>query len=248
MALSRRLARVASTRRRGGHTLDAMNQMLIAFRILGRLPIVVVIALAGVVAQAEEASEREEAVTVLAMPKMDAAKGMRLFAEKGCVACHSVNGVGGQDASALDAHTMAPVMNPFDLAAKMWRMAAAMIAAQEEALGEQILFTGEELGHIIAFLHEDARQHQFTYELIPPAVRGMIDHRHGSRSVTKRTRSKVTERRLASGAPQPAKSSAVRSSSSDAAPRMMEVSTFFTERPTDPRNLRENSWRKFFAG
>ena len=62
--------------------------MLIRFRVLGRLTIVAAIAIAGVVAQAEEAPEREEAVTVLAMPMMDAGEGMRLFAEKGCVSCH----------------------------------------------------------------------------------------------------------------------------------------------------------------
>jgi hypothetical protein len=41
-------------------------------------------------------------------------------------------------------------------------MAPAMIYAQEEALGEQILFTGDEFADIIAFVHHDehgARMH-----------------------------------------------------------------------------------------
>ena len=63
----------------------------------------------------------------MAMPRMNATPGRRLFVAKGCVACHSINGVGGHDATALDAHTMTPMMNPFDFAAKMWRMAPAMI-------------------------------------------------------------------------------------------------------------------------
>ncbi len=63
----------------------------------------------------------------LAMPMMNAERGMYLFASKGCVACHSVNGIGGHDAKNLDAHTMEKVMNPFDFVAKMWRMAPAMI-------------------------------------------------------------------------------------------------------------------------
>ncbi len=76
----------------------------------------------------------------LMMPTMDPVRGRELFASKGCVTCHSINGVGGEDATPLDAHTMQSMMNPFDFAAKMWRMAPAMIAAQEEALGEQIEF------------------------------------------------------------------------------------------------------------
>ena len=115
----------------------------------------------------------------LMMPEMDPARGRKLFATKGCVACHSVNGVGGHDATPLDAHTMQQTMNPFELAAKMWRMAPAMIYAQEEALGEQILFTGDELADIIAFIHHDEEQHRFSEADITPEVRKMMDHSHG---------------------------------------------------------------------
>ncbi len=115
----------------------------------------------------------------LMMPEMDPARGRKLFASKGCVACHAVNGVGGHDATPLDAHTMNPVMNPFDFAAKMWRMAPAMIYAQEEALGEQILFTGDELADIIAFIHHDEEQHYFSEADITPEVRQMMHHSHG---------------------------------------------------------------------
>lgn len=115
----------------------------------------------------------------LMMPEMDPARGRKLFASKGCVACHSVNGVGGHDATPLDAHTMQQTMNPFELAAKMWRMAPAMIYAQEEALGEQILFTGDELADIIAFIHHDEEQHHFSEADITPEVRKMMHHSHG---------------------------------------------------------------------
>ncbi len=74
---------------------------------------------------------------------------------------------------------MDAMMNPFDFAAKMWTMAPYMIAAQEEALGEQILFTGEELAHIIAFVHSDDEQHHFSRADIPPEVMPMMHHQHG---------------------------------------------------------------------
>jgi cytochrome c553 len=110
--------------------------------------------------------------------QMDAAKGRVLFAEKGCVVCHSVNGVGGGDATPLDAQGIQEDMNPFDLAAKMWAMAPYMIEAQEAAMGGQILFTGQELGHIVAFLHNDAEQLKFTEESLPGNIREMLEHGH----------------------------------------------------------------------
>ncbi|MCH8113415.1 MAG: hypothetical protein IH905_15915 [Proteobacteria bacterium] len=115
----------------------------------------------------------------LMMPRMDPALGRKLFASKGCVACHAINGVGGHDATPLDAHTMDAMMNPFEFAAKMWTMAPYMIAAQEEALGGQILFTGEELAHIIAFVHDDGEQHDFSEADIPPDIWPMMHHQHG---------------------------------------------------------------------
>lgn len=115
----------------------------------------------------------------LTQPAMDAERGRELFLSKGCVACHAVNGVGGHDAAPLDAHMMDKEMNPFDLAAKMWAVAPYMIAAQEEALGRQIMFTGEQLGDIVAFLHDDTEQHLLTEAALTPEVRGMMDHQHG---------------------------------------------------------------------
>ena len=123
--------------------------------------------------------EHEHVEVHLAMPMMNSERGMRLFATKGCVTCHSINGVGGHDVANLDAHTMEPVMNPFDFFAKMWAMAPIMIEAQEEAAGHQFLFTGDELADIIAFVHDDERQHEFTEALIPPEIMKMMYHIHG---------------------------------------------------------------------
>ncbi len=114
----------------------------------------------------------------LIMPIMNPARGRKLFASKGCVTCHSINGVGGEDAVNLDAHTMQFFMNPFDFAARMWRGAATMIALQEDALGYQIEFTGDELADIIAFVHDEEEQHKFSEADIPPEIMPMMQHKH----------------------------------------------------------------------
>lgn len=116
----------------------------------------------------------------LAFPMMNSERGMELFVEKGCVACHAVNGVGGHDATPLDAHNMDPVTHPFDFVAKMWKVAPYMIKAQEEALGGQIMFSGEEIADIIAFVHDDDQQHHFTEALITQRIRKLMNHTHGN--------------------------------------------------------------------
>lgn len=123
----------------------------------------------------------------LVIPRMDAAEGRRLFAAKGCVVCHSVNGVGGEDAPALDAEYMDLPMNPFEFAAAMWRGAEAMVTLQREELGAPIELTGEELAGIIAFVHDPAEQQRFSEADIPPeiaAVIGGMDGEEGNGAMT----------------------------------------------------------------
>ncbi len=117
----------------------------------------------------------------LVMPLMNPQRGRKLFVAKGCVACHAINGVGGHDAPNMDAHEMDGLMNPFDFAAKMWNHAPAMIAAQEDAIGEQIYFTGAELADIIAFVHDDGAQHTFSEHDLTERARKMMQHEHGGR-------------------------------------------------------------------
>lgn len=111
----------------------------------------------------------------LDLPTMDPHAGRRLFASKGCVLCHSINGIGGTDAPRLDASTMPKNMNPFDLAARMWRGAPAMIAMQYDEIGSQIQFNGQELANIIAFIHDPAEQAAFSEADIPPAIKARMD-------------------------------------------------------------------------
>jgi len=111
----------------------------------------------------------------LKMPAMDPAAGRALFAAKGCVVCHSINGVGGTDAPALDAKYMDDPMNPFEFAASMWRGAAAMIAMQDEELGGQIELTGDELANIIAFVHSPQEQATFSKADIPANIAALME-------------------------------------------------------------------------
>ena len=115
--------------------------------------------------------------TGLMMPRMDPEDGRRLFAAKGCVVCHSVNGVGGEDAPPLDVQDMPMgMMNPFEFAARMWRGAGAMIELQEDELGGQIELTGEELANIIAFVHDTEEQKRFSEKDIPEDIAKLMGH------------------------------------------------------------------------
>lgn len=110
----------------------------------------------------------------LLLPAMDAVEGRRLFASKGCVVCHSINGVGGTDAPMLDAEFMDNPMNPFEFAARMWRGAGAMVALQRDELGGVIELNGEELAAIIAFVHDTEEQAKFSEEDIPEEIAAMM--------------------------------------------------------------------------
>lgn len=124
---------------------------------------------------AKAASARAQGTGLIApgliLPAIDPVRGKQLFASKGCVVCHSINGVGGTDAPKLDASTMAPMMNPFEFFAKMWRGAAPMIAMQQNELGQQIEFTGQDLADIVAFVHNQQVQKTFTAADIPPDIK-----------------------------------------------------------------------------
>lgn len=117
---------------------------------------------------------------MLAPLRMDAARGRALFAGKGCVVCHAVNGVGGEDAPPLDAATMHPMMNPFEFAARMWAGAEAMVMLQRAELGGQIELTGQELADIIAFVHSPEEQARFSEADVPPPIRELFQEGHGA--------------------------------------------------------------------
>ena len=116
------------------------------------------------------------------IPMMNPERGKKLFVDKGCVACHAVNGIGGHDAPPMDAHRKMGLVNPFDFAAKMWNHAPAMIAAQEDAFDEQVYFTGDDLANIIAFVHDDTAQHGFSEKDLTAKAHKMMAHEHGGKA------------------------------------------------------------------
>lgn len=111
----------------------------------------------------------------LVLPRMNPKHGKELFASKGCVVCHQVNGIGGTDAASLDASTMEPAMSPFDFFAKMWGGAEPMIEMQKDELGHQLDFTGQDLADIIAFVHNRATRRTFSEKDIPENIKAIME-------------------------------------------------------------------------
>lgn len=103
----------------------------------------------------------------LVLPAMNSANGRTLFLQKGCVVCHAVNGIGGEDAPPLNASDMPVPMNPFEFSARMWRGAPTMVVMQEYELGSFIDLTGQELVDLIAFFHDAQEQKELTEDQVP---------------------------------------------------------------------------------
>ena len=112
----------------------------------------------------------------VALPPMSSERGRAVFLNKGCVACHAVNGVGGEVGPALNAADMPTPMNAFEFTARMWRGAGAMIAMQEdEQFGGQIELSGQDIADLVAFTHDEDEQAHLTVDQIPEKFRAMIE-------------------------------------------------------------------------
>jgi cytochrome c len=110
----------------------------------------------------------------VAMPPMDPERGRQVFVDKGCVACHAVNGVGGDLGPSLDAAEMPRPMNAFEFTARMWRGAEAMTALQEDMLGEVISLDGQNLADLVAFAHDAVEQAKLTKDQVPERFHELI--------------------------------------------------------------------------
>ena len=108
----------------------------------------------------------------MVLPLADGAHGRQLFVSKGCVICHSINGVGGRAAPALDATQTeegeaAPPVDPLDFVARMWRGAPAMLELQAVELGYQIELSAGELADLAVFTSDAVAQADFTMGDVP---------------------------------------------------------------------------------
>jgi len=113
-------------------------------------------------------------IPALVIPAMDSRRGRKLFAEKGCAVCHSVNGVGGILGPPLDEANMPEPMDIFGFVARMWRGAASMALMQEEVFGDVIDLSGQDLVDLVAFAHDENEQKKLTPDQIPEKLRNIL--------------------------------------------------------------------------
>lgn len=140
------------------------------------LQIAAIIALAGCAreAQKEPSSQNPPEKHALVTRAPDAAAGRDLFVVKGCVMCHSVNGVGGKAAPALDADTEMDPIDPVEFAARMWRGAAAMVELQNLELGYVIDMSADDIVNLAAFTADSDEQKKLNATDIPQEMRDSI--------------------------------------------------------------------------
>jgi len=84
----------------------------------------------------------------------DPSAGQRVFNEKGCVRCHSVDGTGGQAAPELS--KIAEGLDSNAWARSMLNHAGSMVGPITSALGQWPQFTGSEMNDLIAFVRRSA--------------------------------------------------------------------------------------------
>ncbi|WP_286792241.1 MULTISPECIES: c-type cytochrome [unclassified Thalassospira] len=143
-------------------------------RFIAALGVTVSLATFATTTIAKDASAAENSSPV--MPQMDAERGKTLFAERGCVICHSVNNVGSDVATSLDASNMNIAREPFEFFARMWRGAPQMLALQQADLGYQIDFSGQDIADIFAFVQSREIQEGFTEQDLPDHIKEIIDN------------------------------------------------------------------------
>lgn len=148
-------------------SLAAFGVLLTSTAVTDRMPVYAA-------SDAKEASSDMKPASphAIVLPLADAAHGRQLFVSKGCVICHSINGVGGRAAPALDAIAVeegdaVPPVDPLDFVARMWRGAPAMLDLQAIELGYQIELTSEDLADLAVFASDAGMQSDFSLEDVP---------------------------------------------------------------------------------
>jgi mono/diheme cytochrome c family protein len=87
-------------------------------------------------------------------PAGDGGKGEELFAERHCIVCHQVGGVGG--VVGPDLASRGQFVAPIQVAAAMWNHGPAMSEAMQARGIGRPRFTGDELADLIAYLESDS--------------------------------------------------------------------------------------------
>ncbi len=104
------------------------------------------------------------------VPQINSLRGRKLFVDKACVVCHSINGVGGKAAPPLDALETKEHFDLMDFTARMWRGADVMIVLQNMELGYQIDLNGQEIADLAAFANDINEQKKFSADEIPDLI------------------------------------------------------------------------------
>ncbi len=148
-------------------SLTAFGALLLSDAVTDRMPVYAA-------SDSKEASSdmRPASPRAMVLPLADVAHGRQLFVSKGCVICHSINGVGGRAAPALDAIAVeegetVPAVDPLDFVARMWRGAPAMLDLQAIELGYQIELTANDLADLAVFASDAGAQSDFSLEDVP---------------------------------------------------------------------------------
>lgn len=146
------------------------------FRPLGAFGLTLAILATIPLLSTSEALAAQDAPSLIEVPQMNAERGKDLFAERGCVVCHTVNNVGGDIGPSLDASNIEQSRNPFEFFARMWRGADAMLHLQRADLGYQVDFSGQDLADIYAFVQNSEAQESFTEANLPDHIKEIIDN------------------------------------------------------------------------
>ena len=113
------------------------------------------------------------------VPLVDMARGRRLFVTKGCVICHSIRGVGGRAAPALDANGQSSTIDVLAFVARMWRGAPIMLMLQEMELGYRVELKPAEIADLAGFVSDAEVQRGFSISEVPEMLREwMVNERY----------------------------------------------------------------------
>jgi len=106
---------------------------------------------------------------------VNADAGKMIYIHKGCIVCHAVGDVGGKSAQNINQLMVSSDNSVFDLAARMWNHSPHMQDAQARVMGKAIMLSGNELGHLTAFVASPGVHDTVKFTDVPTPIRRWID-------------------------------------------------------------------------